>query len=149
MSGMHPSEEILQKFAGDRHGCQPDEIAHIEGCAECRAAVAAYAIVMQELEHLPAPAFDFNLAHMVIDRILAAEGKVVVKRKGSGAPMAAQIAAVVGLAVAFFWKSAYFVFTDMAANFYWVLLVVTAIVVGLFIVRLHRKYQQVINLINK
>jgi hypothetical protein len=37
----------------------------------------------------------------------------------------------------------------MSADFYWVLLAAAGIVVGLFVFRLYKKYQDVINLINK
>jgi hypothetical protein len=158
MSGMHPTEEILQQFAEDRAVCTPDEIAHIEGCPQCREAVAAYAVVIEELGGAAVPVFGFDLAETVVARVRAveegagqvgAEAGVVAKRKAGAVPMLALIAVVVGSAGAFFWRSAYFVFTDMAANFYWIILVVAGLVVGLFIARLHRKYQQVINLINK
>jgi anti-sigma factor RsiW len=143
---MHPSEEIVQQYVVDRPGCTPEQVAHIAGCPECQAAVAAYAVVVEVLRKQPAPAFDFDLAGAVIRQV---ENDAPAKPKGGGVPMAALIAVIAGVPAWLFRKSAYFVFTDMSAVFYAVLLAAAGIVVGLFILRLHRKYQNVINLINK
>ena len=63
MSGVHPSEEIVQQYAVDRPGCTAEQVAHIAGCPECQAAVAAYVTVAEVLRKRPAPAFDFDLGH--------------------------------------------------------------------------------------
>jgi anti-sigma factor RsiW len=160
MSGIHPSEEIVQQYVVDRPGCTAEQISHIAGCPECQAAVAAYVLVAEVLRKQPAPVFDFDLAGAVIRQVEGAEGsgafapakRAVMDgniRKRGGVPMAVLIAAIAGVPAWLFRKSAYFVFTDMSAVFYWVLLAAAGIVVGLFILRLHRKYQNVINLINK
>jgi hypothetical protein len=63
--------------------------------------------------------------------------------------MALLITLVIGVPAWLFRKSVYFVFTDMSADFYWVVLAAAGIVIGLFLLRLFKKYQDVINLINK
>jgi hypothetical protein len=146
MSGAHPSEEALQEYALDRLASSPVTVAHVEGCPECGAAVAAYASVMEGLKIQPKPVFGFDLAGAVIREIKAGSAE---KRKRSSVPMAVVIALGAGIPAWLFRKSAYFVFTDMSAVFYGVLLGIAGIVVGLFILRLHKKYQDVINLINK
>jgi hypothetical protein len=146
MSGTHPSEEMLQQFVLDRKTCSPGAISHIEGCPECRAATEAYAVVVEGLILQPRPTFNFDLAGAVVRRVREDR---VEKRRSSAVPMAAMIALGAGVPAWLFRKSAYFVFTDMPALFYWAVLCTAAVVVGLFILRLHKKYQDVINLINK
>lgn len=161
MSGNHPSDETLQLYGLDRAACRPEEIEHIDFCPDCQATLLAYGILADALGNQPAPVFDFDLAAAVAvkirdsraqeraeadERAMAATAR---ERKRSAATMAIMIAAVIGVPAWLFRKSAYFVFTDMSAGFYWVLLGTAALVVGLFIIRLHKKYQDVINLINK
>jgi hypothetical protein len=154
MSGTHPSEEILQQYALDRAACQTEAIDHIGSCPECLATIAAYGALSELLSSEPVPEFDFDLAAAVIVKVREAKAReqaiAPVREKKSGAVgMAIMIALFVGVPAWLFRKSAYFVFTDMSADFYWVLLAAAGIVVGLFLLRLHKKYQDVINLINK
>jgi hypothetical protein len=146
MSGTHPSDEALQQYVLDPAACAPGEIGHITGCQECQAAAAAYRMLAVALEEQPAPAFDFDLAAAVIARL---EPPPQRKRQEGSVLTAILIAAAILIPAWLFRRSAYFVITDMPAVFYWVVLIVAGLVVGLFLLRLHRKYQDVINLINK
>ena len=155
MSGVHPSEESLQLYVLDRASCNPEEVGHIESCPECVAAVDAYRLLTSELEKQPLPEFDFDLAAVVLQQVTLIRSQdrrqsdPARERKRSSAAMAALILVVIGIPAWLFWKSAYFVFSDMSADFYWMLLAAAVIVVGLFLFRLYKKYQDVINLINK
>jgi hypothetical protein len=146
MSGTHPSDEALQQYVLDPSACAPGEIDHIASCPNCREAAAAYRILADTLKELPAPVFDFDLASAVIAQL---EKPPERKRKESAVLTASLIALVAGVPAWLFRKTVYFVFTDMSAQFYWMLLATTTIVVGLFLLRLYKKYQDVVNLINK
>ncbi|HET6255765.1 MAG TPA: hypothetical protein VFE32_16940 [Puia sp.] len=146
MSGTHPSDEVLQEFVWDPTACTAEAIDHIAGCPGCQEAVGAYRVLAAALKKQPAPAFEFDLAASVIARI---EAPPLKRRKEGSLLTTVLIVLIVGVPAWLFRKSAYFVFTDMSAVFYGVLLATAAIVVGLFLLRLHRKYQAVINLINK
>jgi anti-sigma factor RsiW len=146
MSGMHPSEEKLQQFVLDRPACTEEQIIHIEGCPDCRASVAAYRTLADALKAQPAPAFDFDLAASVIGQLEMPPGR---KRTKGSWLTAVLVASFIGIPAWLFRRSAYFVFTDMSAVFYWILLAATGIVVGTFLLRLYRQYQHVINLLNK
>lgn len=161
MSGTHPSDEVLQQYVWQPAACTAQEIGHIESCPECREAVATYGMLGEAFKEQPAPAFDFDLAAAVIARLKDAErtrqqGLVARpgqqagrKREERPALMVLLIALIAGVPAWLFRKSAYFVFTDMPSAFYWVLLASGGIVVGLFLLRLHKKYHDVINLLNK
>jgi hypothetical protein len=146
MSGTHPSDEALQQYVLDPSACAPGEIDHIAGCPACRETTAAYRVLADTLKELPAPVFDFDLASAVTARL---ETPPESRRKESAVLTVSLIALVAGVPAWLFRKTVYFVFTDMSAQFYWMLLATTAIVVGLFLLRLYKKYQDVINLINK
>jgi hypothetical protein len=146
MSGTHPSEASLQQYVLDRAACTQEDIGHIGSCADCQAAAAVYEMLAGVLKAQPAPAFNFDLTAAVIAQLDAPPRR---KQKGGPALTAVLIALVIGVPAWLFRRSAYFVFTDMSADFYWVVLAAAAIVVGMFLLRLHKKYQDVINLINK
>jgi hypothetical protein len=146
MSGTHLSDEVLQQYVLDPAICTPEEIGHIGSCPGCREAIAVYGMLANALKEQPAPAFDFNLAAAVIAQL---EAPPQPKRREGSILTAALIALAIGVPAWLFRMSAYFVFTDMSADFYWVVLAAAGIVVGLFLLRLFKKYQDVINLINK
>jgi anti-sigma factor RsiW len=155
MSGMHPSEETLQQYALDHADCGREEIDHIGNCAHCQALIAIYGVVIAELDRQAPPVFDFDLTATVMRRVQTTR----VQQRPQTAPAQEQrsnitairtvIALVIGIPAWLFRKSAYFVFTDMSPAFYGLLLAAAGVVIGLFIFRLQRKYQDVINLINK
>jgi hypothetical protein len=146
MTRTHPTDEALQEYVLDPAACTPEQISHIGSCPDCQDAVAAYRLLAAALKEQPAPAFDFDLAGAVITQLEAPPQR---KWQEGSVLTAILIALAIVIPAWLFRRSAYFVFTDMSAVFYGVLLVITAIVVGLFLLRLHRKYQDVINLINK
>jgi hypothetical protein len=146
MSGTHPSDEALQQYVLDPSVCTAGEIDHIGSCPECQEAAAAYRMMADALQDQLAPAFDFDLAAAVIAKL---ETPKVRKRQEGSVLTAILIATAVVIPAWLFRRSAYFVFTDMSAAFYWVLLAAAGIVVGIFLLRLYKKYQNVINLINK
>ena len=163
MSRTHPSDEILQQFVLEPAACSAEEINHIETCPDCQAAVAAYTALTSELASQTPPTFDFDLAAAVITQLQCAATPTATSPAGPTAtspapstpasPVAALtivlIAAFIAVPLWLFRRSAYFVFTDMPAVFYCLVLAAAGIVVGLFLLRLYKKYQQVINLINE
>jgi anti-sigma factor RsiW len=146
MSGIHPSDEVLQEYVEGRTACTPVEIDHIAGCPDCQGTIAAYRMLAGALKEQPAPAFDFDLAAAVIAQLEPPQQRT---RQGGSVLTAVLIAVAIIVPAWLFRRSAYFVFTDMSAAFYWVLLAATGTVVGLSLLRLYKKYQDVINLINK
>jgi len=145
MSGTHPSDEALQQYVLAPAACAPGEIDHIAGCPECQEAAAAYRVLSDALKEQPAPTFDFDLAAAVIANLKTQPQR---KRQGGSMLTAALITGSIIVPAWIFRRSAYFVFTDMSAAFYGVLLAAAGIVFGFFLLRLYKKYQDVINIIN-
>jgi hypothetical protein len=154
MSGTHSSDEVLQQFSLDPAACKAEEIGHIESCPDCQTAVAVYKALTNELARRPVPTFDFDLAAAVIaqlEGVAASKAEALqVKHGKTGSALTIVIIGVfIGVPLWLFRRSAYFVFTDMSAVFYWLVLATAGIVVGLFLLRLYKNYQKVINLINE
>ena len=149
MNGAHLSEEELQQYILDRPACTPEDIAHLDGCPDCQAQAAAYSQLMEGLRQQSAPVFGFDVSAMVLSQ-LAPERKTerrVNRRTHWG--MAALILVITGVPAWLFRKSAYYVFSDISAVFLYLILAAAGVFVGLRVLHLVRRYQQIINIINK
>jgi pimeloyl-ACP methyl ester carboxylesterase len=150
MSGAHLSAEELQQYILDRPECTPESIAHVDSCPDCQTQVAAYTLLMKELGQQPPPVFGFDVSAMVMGQ-LAAESPVVDRRADhrTWLPTAALILLVTAVPAWLFRKSAYYVFTDISAVFLYLILVAAGLFLALRIIHLIKRYQQIINSINK
>ena len=149
MSEAHLSAEALQQYILDKQGCTPENIAHMDSCPDCQAQVAAYTLLMKELSQQPPPVFGFDVSAMVLGQ-LAPERKTerrVNRRSGWG--MAVLILIVAGVPAWLFRRSAYYVFTDISAVFLYLTLGAAVVFVPLKILHLIKRYQHIINIINK
>lgn len=182
MSGTHPSEETLQQYVLDPTACRQEELDHFGSCPHCQALIRIYALLTIELDHQPAPAFDFDLAAVVIEQVQATgvhprpvtppvqqqqatppvqqlrptppvqqqqATPPVPHRSGGSLAMWMMVVLAIGVPAWLFRRSAYFVFTDMSPDFYWLSLAATGLVIAFFTLRLQKKYQDVINHLNK
>jgi hypothetical protein len=132
---------------------------HVGACPDCQANVAAYALLMEGLGQQPKPAFDFDVAAAVMERLEAEPGMAVplepgmaVRRKADRPyryVMAALILLMTGIPAWLFRRSAYFVFTDIQAVFLYPILAATGMILAWRILHLYKKYQNVFNIINK
>jgi anti-sigma factor RsiW len=147
MSGAHLSEEELQQYILDRPACTPEDIAHLDGCPDCQAQVAAYGLLMEGLSQQPAPVFGFDVSAIVMGQLAeSAERRV---ERPSWWATAALILLVTAVPAWLFRKSAYYVFTDISAVFLYLILAAAGVFVLLRVLHLIKRYQQIINIINK
>ena len=149
MSGAHLSAEELQQYILDRAACTPEDIAHLDGCPDCQAQVAAYGLLMEGLRQQPAPVFGFDVSAMVMRRLAESPA---AERKADRFPRlatAALILVVTAVPAWLFRKSAYYVFTDFPAIFLYLILAAAAVFMLLRVLHLMKRYQQLINIINK
>jgi anti-sigma factor RsiW len=156
MSGAHLSAEELQQYILDRPACSPEDIAHLDSCPDCQAEAAAYAMLMEGLRQQPAPVLGFDVSAMVMRRLAespAAGRKVELARRRADRLTRWSTAALILLITAvpawLFRKSAYYVFTDISAIFLYLILAAASVFVLLRILHLMKRYQQIINIINK
>jgi len=153
MSGAHLSAEELQQYILDRPACTEEDIAHLDGCPDCQAQVAAYAMLMEGLQQQPPPVFGFDVSAMVMRRLAESPvaGQVAERRadRRTRLATAALILLVTAVPAWLFRKSAYYVFTDFPAVFLYLILAAAGVFVLLSILQLMKRYQQIINIINK
>ena len=71
---MHLSAEELQQYALNRAECPAESILHVGTCPDCQADVAAYVLLMEGLGQQPKPAFDFDVAAAVMERLEMEQG---------------------------------------------------------------------------
>jgi hypothetical protein len=163
MSGVHPSDMELQQYVLDKLVCPADVLAHVDGCAGCQAAVAAYRLLFGELEEQPRPAFNFDASALVMEAVMAeaAEAGRAPKAEGrqrsggmehqlSGGrgsmveriTMAVIIALVGGIPAWLFRKNAFYVFTGVSAVFLYLMLGVALMILLLRGLAMYRKYQR-------
>jgi hypothetical protein len=165
MSGAHLSPEELQQYILDKPGCAAGDIAHVDSCPECQAQVAAYTLLMAALSQQPVPKFGFDVSAVVMRRLTESSvagrgaGEAAERRIGRGAKRkadrfprlatAALILLVTAVPAWLFRKSAYYVFTDISAVFLYLILAAAGVFVLLRVLHLMKRYQQIINIINK
>jgi hypothetical protein len=71
MSSHHPSENELQQYALEGTFAGEDIAAHVAGCAACSAKLANYRLLTRQMSTMQKPAFDFNLAALVLQQLPA------------------------------------------------------------------------------
>ena len=152
MSGEHLEEDMLQRYALEPAACPPEAVAHLAECPKCRFEATEYLLLGKALGDLPVPEFRFDLAAAVMGKVGShADGAVRVResRLMSRLVLPVVIAIVVAFPAWLFRRAAYFLFRDISGAVAWIILASAAIVVLFNAYRYYRKYQQVIQLINK
>ena len=159
MNGLHPSDMELQQYVLDKIVCPADVLAHVDGCADCQAAIAVYGLLFGALEQQPRAEFNFDAAALVMGAVEAAEaGRAEAGRapkaegrqrsggmgrqRSDGLAMAAIIAIVGGVPAWLFRKNAFYVFTGVSAVFLYLMVGAALMFVVLRIVAMYRKYQR-------
>jgi len=71
MSSYHPSDNELQQYALEGTVDGQDIAAHAQGCAACGAKLANYRLLNRQMNVMQKPAFDFDLAGLVLGQLPA------------------------------------------------------------------------------
>jgi hypothetical protein len=111
----HLTETEVQLYVAEPDALGHQQLAHVAGCPLCRAKAANYTQLFNSMQHLPKPAFDFDLAALVMEQLPApkrafpwaaimiaalAAGVVAVAAVCFGEAMAATLNAVPGVLLA-------------------------------------------------
>jgi hypothetical protein len=130
----HPSDMELQQYVQDRTGCPVTVITHVEGCPHCRAAIAAYGQLFEALKQQPVPAFDFDVAALVMAKLPGERNFRWV------------IAAIIFFGIAIpaylFRKNAFYVFTGISTLFLALILAAAGVIMIWRIMALYKLYQK-------
>lgn len=71
MSSYHPTDNELQQYALEGTLAGADIADHAQGCAACSAKLTNYRLLGRQMYTLQKPAFDFNLADLVLQQLPA------------------------------------------------------------------------------
>lgn len=71
MSSYHPSDKELQQYALEGAFDSQDIAAHAQGCAACSAKLTNYRLLNRQMNVMPRPTFDFDLAGLVLGQLPA------------------------------------------------------------------------------
>ncbi|HVS97136.1 MAG TPA: hypothetical protein VHE54_11660 [Puia sp.] len=164
MSGVHLNEETLQQYTLDPAACPPEAVAHLSECVECRIQAGVYAGLGKALRDQPAPEFSFDLATAVMARLNPPGTAAVMGGLEIAPPEAAPVGKrgklsrlVVPLVIVFvaaipawlFRKTAVLVFSEMAGPAAWIIPVCAGVAVLFRCYKYYRRYQEILQLINK
>ena len=69
MKAKHLSDNELQQYVSDQAACKSSVIEHINSCESCRIKAETYQILFSGIQQQPKPAFDFNLADLVMAQL--------------------------------------------------------------------------------
>ena len=72
----HLTDDEVQQYVVDRQHCEVKIVEHIHFCEVCRAKVEVYQLMIKEIKQQPQPAFDFDLAKMVMQQLPQAKKKI-------------------------------------------------------------------------
>lgn len=69
MINKHLSDADIQQYVFQNESCDPDIINHIDTCTACKMKAAEYNLLFLQVQQHEKPAFDFDLADLVINQI--------------------------------------------------------------------------------
>ena len=72
----HLTDDEVQQYVVEKQHCEVKVVEHIHFCEVCRAKVEVYQLMIKEIKQQPQPAFDFDLAKMVMQQLPQAKKKV-------------------------------------------------------------------------
>jgi len=152
----HPSEQELQQFVSDNSLCTPATRSHIEGCESCLAQVASYRLVLSAIRQQPKPAFDFDVAALVLPQLESprtAEDPAIARArsfKDRFFPflLAAVVLPLTAIPLYLLRKNIFFLFADASGIFIYVIAAATLFFIGFKITGMYRTYQKQLKALN-
>lgn len=142
----HPSQTALQQFALNDPECSKEVATHIGQCKSCQQDVAIYQLMLSEIKHQPRPAFDFEIADMIMPQIQA--GKVTTREPILPYFITVAIFCMVAIPLYIFWRNILFMFAGLSSFFIYISVAFTIIILAYSIFKTYRRYEQKMQAIN-
>ena len=147
MSNIHPAENILQQYAADKSGCAPAIVEHIESCTSCKSVVTNYRMLFSEIKKMPAPAFDFDPAALLIPQLPMSRPGLSADRFIAGFLIIFTFCCVC-VPVFLFWPYIQNMFSGISAFFFYTILISAAIILSIKVLDTYKKFQKHMRLLN-
>jgi hypothetical protein len=146
MKEQHLTEEQLQLYAS---GIEENAaaMAHLSNCEDCRRQLAEYLLLFTELKNAPKPAFEFDVAALVMPLLPVAAPQPVTERYNN---YLVPVIAVIAVLVPAFIFRLYFInlIKEVPALFTYPMLIIPVLFIILRCVKMYRAYQHKINALN-
>jgi len=143
----HPSDRILQEYALDRSGVMAEIVTHIDACATCQAHVAAYRQLFTEVNRLPRPAFEFDIASLVLPQLPAARPGLS-KDRILVFLLALLVIPVIGIPFYLLRRNIFYLFTDVSALFLYMMTGAALVILAFKIISMYKKFQRKLDTLN-
>jgi hypothetical protein len=145
MNNDHLSEEEIQQYALGGTGL--NTIEHIGSCAICEAKAANYRLIFLEMDQLPQPAFDFDVASLVLAQLPRPETTPDTGERWFYLLIFATLASIsipVYIYRVYFFK----MFTGILPAAMYLVILVTVFILVFQGIEMFRKYQKQLNILN-
>lgn len=144
---IHPSENIIQQYVLEPSACSRAITDHIESCVECMSEVKNYQAVFSEIHQLPAPAFDFDLAALVMPQLPKSPPAFQIDRFIAGF-LVIFSAGCISIPLYFFRKNILNMFIGIPVFFIYAIVISTSLFLIASLYSMYKKYQNQIRFLN-
>ena len=143
----HLSENDIQQYVSDPLLCEQSIIGHIESCQGCKEKAGTYRILFSGIEQQAKPAFEFNLADLVIAQLEQQ------KRSFSTNNVVTYLLSTIGITAVLI---SCFLFHEYLSGLFirysnlllYLFLAITVVVFLFQCIEIHRKYKKQIGVLN-
>lgn len=145
MNKDHLSEEEIQQYALGTVTLNAKE--HIGSCAICEAKAANYRLIFLAMDQLPQPAFDFDVASLILAQLPQPETTVAGDERWFYLLIFAALASI-GIPVYVYRLYFFKMFTGILPAALYLVILVTVFILVFQGVEMFRKYQKQLNVLN-
>jgi hypothetical protein len=146
MTDIHLSDQELQQIACNGKLPGSAESEHLAHCEICQSAVAVYRMLVTGIQHQPKPAFDFDVATLVLPQIQPATA--TASREKWFIYLMPVVLAVIGGPVYLLRKNIFYVFAGISTFLMYVVAGAALIVLAYRILLMYREYKKRIRALN-
>ncbi|HEY4935366.1 MAG TPA: hypothetical protein VII44_02235 [Puia sp.] len=147
MNNIHPSEKEIQQYALNKSDSNPEFIAHIECCPDCKVEVSTYQMLFSEIKEQPAAAFDFDLRELVLSKLPKTHTRLSTDDIIAGF-LVVFTCSCIGIPVYIFHKIILNMFIDIPPFFIYSIIISTTGILIIKILFLYKKFLKQMHLLN-
>jgi anti-sigma factor RsiW len=148
MKTNHLAEEQMQQYALDPKGCPRGVAEHVAACPQCKAAAAEYQVLFALVKAQPKPAFDFDVASLVMARIPQPQPRFSAADFAMYLLMAAAAILAACVPVLWFKEALLTLFAAISSGVLYAAAAIAATVIGLQALENYKDYRKKIYILN-
>ncbi|MEZ2337381.1 hypothetical protein AB6735_17180 [Mucilaginibacter sp. RCC_168] len=145
MNKVHLSEEEIQQYALGKGNL--NTIEHIGSCVSCEAKAANYRLIFSEMDELPQPAFDFDVASLVLAQLPQPETTVAGDERWFYLLIFAALASI-GIPVYVYRLYFFKMFKGILPEAMYLVVLIILFILVFQGIEIFRKYQKQLNILN-